>query len=158
MRSVCQVAMMKHSYNVYVRFKDGGQKLKWATLPCPAGIDGQCKHIVATLYSIIDLHHQDVSTIPDVKTCTDKLQMWHVRKPVTDESLLFSDITFVKHDPGKQVKRDLCCNIKEHNLVPEIGKSVTEETLQKLITIYDSTGLKLPVLETIRTTTNMSLC
>ncbi|KAK3108400.1 hypothetical protein FSP39_007216 [Pinctada imbricata] len=149
-RAQCQAAMRQQTYSIYVCFKEQGAKLKWGTCSCPAGIDGQCKHLVATLYSIIDLHRQDVSCIPEVQTCTEKLQMWHVRKPTSDEPLLFSDINFVKHDPEKPVKRDLCAVAKNHNPVPEFAKGVTSDDLRRLVSLYDVSGIQLPVLETIR--------
>jgi len=100
-RGIAAPSMKDKNYKVHLCFKNGGSKMKWATCECPAGNDGQCKHVVAVVYFIIDLYMTGVDKIPDVKTCTDKLQMWHVRKPLTDEPLLFSEIQFVKHDPFK---------------------------------------------------------
>ncbi|XP_064597894.1 uncharacterized protein LOC135464397 [Liolophura sinensis] len=125
-RSQCQASMRQLSYNVFICFK-GSRRLKWSTCSCPAGIDGQCKHLVATLYCLIDLYRLGINKIPDAKTCTQKLQMWHVRKPVTDEPLLFSDINFVKHDPERPVKGDLGCSVKQHNPVPEFASTVTQK-------------------------------
>ena len=105
---------------------------------------------MATLYLIIDLFRQDITRIPDVKTCTDTLQMWHVRKPMTDEPLLFSEIAFVKHDPERPIKRDLCASAKHHNPIPDFANTVSNSKLQKIVNLYDVAGLKLPVLETIR--------
>ncbi|XP_033725418.1 uncharacterized protein LOC117345238 [Pecten maximus] len=149
-RGQCQAAMKQKTYNIYMCLKHGGTKLKWGTCSCPAGIDGQCKHLVATLFCLIDFHRQDVKTMPDVKTCTDKLQLWHVRKPTSDEPLLFRDINFVKHDPFKTVKKDLCAAAATHNPVPEFARSVTGNDLTKLVNLFDASGLNLPVLDTIR--------
>ncbi|XP_064604322.1 uncharacterized protein LOC135469697 [Liolophura sinensis] len=149
-RSQCQASMRQLSYNVFICFK-GSRRLKWSTCSCPAGIDGQCKHLVATLYCLIDLYRLGINKIPDAKTCTQKLQMWHVRKPVTDEPLLFSDINFVKHDPERPVKGDLGCSVKQHNPVPEFASTVTQVKIQKLVNLYDSNCIKLPVIDTIRT-------
>jgi hypothetical protein len=96
------------------------------------------------------MHRQGLENIPDVKTCTDKLQMWHVRKPTSDEPLLFSDIKFVRHDPEKPVKRDLCVNLLTHNPVPDFHKTVTNGDLEKLVKVYDMSGIKLPILDVIR--------
>ena len=71
--------------------------------------------MVAVLYTLIDF----VTSIPQMKLCTDKLQMWHVRKPLTDDPLLFSEIRFVKQDPNKPIKRELSSTVVNHNPVPD---------------------------------------
>lgn len=146
----CTPSMKDKKYAVHMCFKDDGRTLKWATCSCPAGIDGECKHVVALVYFIIDLYRKGVSKIPDIQTCTDKLQMWHVRKPLSDEPLLFSDISFVKHDPLRVSKKELCSTVKYHNPVPDFAKTVKTSQVQKLVKLYDTQGIKLPVIETIR--------
>ena len=74
--------------------------------------------MVAVLYTLIDL----VTSIPQMKSCTDKLQMWHVRKPLTDDPLLLSEIKFVKHEPNKPIKRELSSTVVNHNPVPDFAK------------------------------------
>ena len=124
--------------------------LKWFTCLCPAGNNGRCKHVVATVYFVIDLFRQGVKQIPDIHTCTDKIQIWHARKPLTKEPLLFSDINFVKHDPMKVSKKELCSSVKYHNPVPEFASTVSRSQVEELVRLYDSNGIKLPVLDTIR--------
>ncbi|XP_052235872.1 uncharacterized protein LOC127880788 [Dreissena polymorpha] len=149
-KGVAVPSMKDKDYHVHLCLKNGGTSMKWATCTCPAGNDGQCKHVVAIVYLIIDLHRQGVEKIPDIQTCTDKLQMWHVRKPISDEPLLFSDINFVKHDPFKVAKRELCSTVKYHNPVPHFAKAVSSTQIEKLVKLYDTGGLKLPVIETLR--------
>ena len=105
---------------------------------------------MATVYFVIDFLWQGVKQIPDIQTCTDKIQMWHVRKPLNDEPLLFSDINFVKHNPMKVSKKELCSSVKYHNPVPEFASTVSRSQVEKLVRLYDSNGIKLPVLDTIR--------
>ena len=75
--------------------------------------------------------------------------MWHVRKPLTDDPLLFSEIKFVKHDPNKPIKTELSSTVVNHNPVPDFAK-MTDQKMEKLVKLYDASGVKLPVLETIR--------
>lgn len=106
--------------------------------------------MVAVIYFIIDLHRQGAEKIPDIATCTDKLQMWHVRKPLSDEPLLFSDINFVKHDPFKTTKKELCSSVKYHNPVPHFANKVRKTQLEKLVKLYEANGLNLPIIQTIK--------
>ena len=101
--------------------------------------------MVAVLYTLIDF----VTSIPQMKSCTDKLQMWHVRKPLTDDPLLFGEIKFVKQDPNKPIKRELSSSVVNHNPIPDFAK-MTDQKIEKLVKLYDASGVKLPVLETIR--------
>lgn len=71
---------------------------------------------------LIDLLRQCVSSTPELKSCTEKLQMAHVRKPLTVEPLLFSEIRFVKHDPNKPMKKELSSTVVMHNPIPEFAK------------------------------------
>ena len=57
--------------------------MKWPTCSCPAEIDGPCKHVVVVISKVLDLSRQGLCNIPEARVCTEKLQMWHVRKPLT---------------------------------------------------------------------------
>ena len=76
--------------------------------------------------------------------------MWHVWKPTSDEPLLFSDVNFVKHDPFTVSKKELGSTVKYHNPVPELDSAVRKEQVEKLIRVHDNAGIRIPVLETIR--------
>ena len=57
--------------------------MKWSTCSCPAKIDGPCKHVVVVISKVLDLSRQCLFNILKARVCTEKLQMWHVRKPLT---------------------------------------------------------------------------
>ncbi len=67
-KGVTVPSMKDKDYSVHLCLKNGGTSLKWATCMCPAGNDGQCKHILAVIYFIIDLHRQGAEKIPDIST------------------------------------------------------------------------------------------
>ena len=58
-----------------------------------AGKGGQCKHIVAMLFQIIEYKQIDLTDTPDDLTCIQVLQQWHVPgKDECDEAVLYMRI------------------------------------------------------------------
>ena len=67
----------------------------YSNCTCKADKGGQCKHIVALLFQVIEYKQLDMTEIPDHLTCTQLLQQWHVpRKNESDEAVLYESIVF----------------------------------------------------------------
>ena len=105
---------------------------------CKTGKGGQCKHIVALLFQIIEYKQIDLTDIPDDLTCTQVLQQWHVpRKDECDEAVLYEDIKFVKtsHDKntGSNKKRKTCSstNSKVKNPTPLFAQKIKPDDVKK---------------------------
>jgi hypothetical protein len=82
---------------------------------------------------------------------TEKLQLWHVQKPSSDEPLLVSDINFIKHDPERKEKHhSLGAAIQRHNLFPkDTDSGLTESKIRRFVHGFNCVGADLPVLMNI---------
>ena len=76
-----------------------------AYCPCPAGIDGRCNHLAATLFAIEDMgrkldtakQSESASDVP----CTSKPCAWSVPRRKPAEATTIQSVTFEKHIWGK---------------------------------------------------------
>lgn len=151
-------SMRPNRYSYTICFKDKRGALKWAKCTCPAGMDGECKHIVCVLYYLLDITKAGLTEIPDTSTCTDQLQMWHVKRPATDEPLLVSDMQFVRHKPDTSMQRQtLGCIVQQHNPVPSFATAVKSKDVNKLVRLYSAIGMNIPVIETIASNNSVFL-
>ena len=74
----------------------------YAKCNCKAGAGGCYKHVAAVLYQTVAYKELNIKTVPDGKTCTDRLQRWHVPGEAPNrEDTRFSDLTFEQADPEK---------------------------------------------------------
>ena len=74
----------------------------------------------------------------------------HVRRPISDDPLLFSDIHFVKLDPLQTEQQELACASRYRNTVPNFASSVNTTQVQRMVSLV-SASISLPVLDTIQT-------
>ena len=67
----CVNAAMKSStYTVYAHLNQTNGDVVHSNCTCAAGKGGECKHIVALLFQIIEYKQLDMTEIPDHLTCT----------------------------------------------------------------------------------------
>ena len=89
--------MKNITYTIYVHLNEANGEVVYSNCTCKAGKGGQCKHIVALLFQVIEYKQLDMTEIPDHLTCTQLLQQWHVpRKNESDEAVLYESIVFKK--------------------------------------------------------------
>jgi hypothetical protein len=107
---------------------------------CTAGIGGQCKHVVALLFQVIEYKQLDMTEIPDKPTCTQLLQQWHVPrkyesdKPVLYENMAFKKATYEKYVVGKRRKNEQQApNI--HDPITHFVQKSTKPEVQKLANV-----------------------
>ena len=121
-------AMKSNTYTVYVHLNQANGDVIYSNCTCAAGKGGQCKHIVALLFQIIEYKQLDMTEIPDHLTCTQLLQQWHVpRKDESDDPFLYENIAFKKSDYEKDIqgkKRKKSFRDIEYDPTPEIARTV----------------------------------
>ena len=136
-------AMKNNIYSVYVHLNQENGEILHCNCTCKAGKGGQCKHIVALLFQIIEYKQIDLTDIPDDLTCTQVLQQWHVpRKDEFDEAVLYEDIKFVKTSYEKDTrdtKRKTCSSAKVKNPTPEFAQEIKPNDIEKLATALNKT-------------------
>lgn len=72
---------------------------------CPAGIDGRCNHVAATLFAL-EQHCKEKQTIIDSnESCTSKPCKWSVPRKRKGPVPPIKQINVVKHDYAKPNKR-----------------------------------------------------
>lgn len=128
-----------------------------AYCPCPAGIDGRCNHLAATLFAIEDMgrkldtakQSESASDVP----CTSKPCAWSVPRRKPAEATTIQSVTFEKHIWGKtKRKRDnsSCDDIEDvrapHQRTQDRDFQVIFEKIKQ---IEQKTGKKIGLSTTI---------
>lgn len=78
---------------------------------CPAGIDGRCNHVSATLFAL-DEYCKEREKI-SIESCTSKPCKWNIPRKRKGPVSPISAMSFHKHDYSKQIKTDRTPNIKK---------------------------------------------
>lgn len=93
------------AYTVKIIVEANGNILK-AHCPCPAGADGRCNHLAATLFAIEDKQGRPAErdTTEDVP-CTSKPCKWSVPPKRRSEPTTIREVNFEKHIWRKEGKR-----------------------------------------------------
>jgi len=133
-------------YSVCICLSTDGKKAKWSNCGCPAGIEGKCKHVIASLYGIQNFILLGEDQFPDREGPTERRQVWHIRKPVQKSNcVLYKDITIEKVDPGK-VKSQFGGKIYNYLGKVNVSKTVTQDNLMKCASALEI--LDLPIIST----------
>lgn len=77
---------------------------------CPAGIDGRCNHVTASLFALEN--YSKIKENKDVNNdlpCTSMPCKWNIPWQVRVEPMPVRHVKFVKHEYGKDKKRKLPC-------------------------------------------------
>ena len=130
-------AMRSNTYNVYVHLSEDDGDVVYANCSCIAGKGGQCKHVVALLFQVIEYKQLDMTDIPDHPTCTQLLQQWHVprkdesNEPVLYENILFQKAIYDKNTCGKKRKHDHQTH-QDFNPTPHFARTIKPSEIGKL--------------------------
>ena len=82
-------------------------EIQKAFCPCPAGNDGRCNHLAASLFAMEDIFNKTVNmkeTDTDQLPCTSKPCTWNVPKKRKQEPSTIQGVNFRKHVYGKESK------------------------------------------------------
>ncbi len=97
-------------YTCHIVFISSGN-LSSSQCGCPAGVDGRCNHVTATLFAAAEyckqrseLKNKPKSSIEEL-SCTSQKCKWNVPRERTGNVTPIANMTFIKHDYSKQKKK-----------------------------------------------------
>ena len=80
---------------------------------CPAGVDGRCNHVAATLFALEGYFKHQTKESENV-SCTSKPCTWNIPRKRKVDNLVISDCKFRKHQHGKaKVEKDFALKVQE---------------------------------------------
>lgn len=151
-RALVEASMKRIAYHLVICIDLVPMGIKWSHCQCIAGIDGDCKHVIATCYYI--QHHVlcGDSSFTCVVAPTQLPQVWHMKKPTNDEPVIFTDLEIKKYTPGSIISRKrksekqsaVASYIKNIRLADYANKESLEAFANSLA------HLEFPILETWR--------
>ena len=86
-----------YTCNIILRGQSLVQK---AFCGCPAGVDGRCNHVAATLFAMEEFCNSRAET-ETATACTSQPCKWNVPRKRKGEVVQVSQIKFCKHEYGK---------------------------------------------------------
>lgn len=123
---------------------------------CPAGVDGRCNHICATLFYLESVFKTNSKLSADEVSCTSLPCKWTIPSKRKGEVQPISAMKFTKHDYNKRNKRTLftkedkeCQSNSSESAVKECNSSNNESSTGKFLNNQKLKGLfsKLQDLE-----------
>ena len=104
-------AKLKKVYTVRTVLHPSGDIIAKAVCGCPAGVDGRCNHLAATLFAIEDQWDNVASVTGDISQpqnsipCTSQPCQWNLpsKRKLNPEPI--QSLKFAKHKYGKEKKR-----------------------------------------------------
>lgn len=96
----------KAVYTCYIVMTSIGNELR-AQCGCPAGVDGRCNHVTATLFALDEYCKQRVKASQDSSdlSCTSKPCKWNVPRKRKGSVVSIANMQFSKHDYAKPQKK-----------------------------------------------------
>ena len=135
-------------YSVQIAFNKDGS-VNQASCGCPAGVDGRCNHVTASLFALESFStssecNNNLSEDPTTP-CTSKPCKWNVpRQKKVDPSPIRS-MTFVKHEYGKEKSPKAVKTVRDVRAPHQ--QNVTQEQLSNVLEMVKGveakTGKKL---------------
>ena len=133
-KATVHATMKKLNYTVYVHLNQETGDVIRGHCSCKAGKGGQCKHVAAMLYQIIDYVQLELLEVPSSLTCTQVLQQWNVpHGEVSDDAVLFEDIAFKKSSYLKDKKRKYRTERNQNYNPTPSNRQVTETDIKTLV-------------------------
>jgi len=142
-RGQIKAAMKQKIYVVNICMNTSfSTSIKWKTCGCPAGVNGECKHVVAVLLYIH--HHITIQeqNFPESIPPTEKQQVWHIKKPVSDGEILVMDMPMSRNSQNCKSE-----SASEYAASVDVTKCVTKATLMQLC---QDLPVGFPIVDTIR--------
>lgn len=104
-------------YTCYIVLTSLGNVLR-AQCGCPAGIDGRCNHVTATMFALDEYCKQRTKTESDPSdlSCTSKPCKWNVPRKRKGNVMPIANIKFAKHDYSKSKKKRRSFTSPQHDV------------------------------------------
>ena len=144
------------AYSCYIILRKNGL-VQRAFCGCPAGIDGRCNHVAATLFSL-----EEFCKVRDRKeatkdSCTSQKCKWNVPKKRKGDVMSISEMAFQKHEYGKKkVKRNPAIP-PAHDVRAEHQRGTDNTKLYNILTkvrnFQDKTGKVIGLSHVLQKTT-----
>lgn len=123
----------------------GSAEIKKAYCPCPAGSDGRCNHLAATLFAIEDLFTKATNSAENNDVpCTSKPCTWNVPKKRKLEATTIQSVKFEKHILGKEKReRKASIEVTGKSEYHQQTKDDSEQLLRNVREVEQKTGKKI---------------
>ena len=104
-------------YTCYFVMSSLGNVLR-AQCGCPAGIDGRCNHVTATMFALDEYCKKRAKTESDPSdvSCTSKPCKWNVPRKRKGNVVPVANIQFAKHDYSKSKKKRKSSITPQHDV------------------------------------------
>lgn len=145
-KSKVSPSMKKGVYTVKIVL-DSSSCIQQASCHCPAGVDGRCNHLAATLFMLESL--DDNSNKENCRTemqsenipCTSKPCTWNIPNKKKSKASPIQSMDFIKHEWGKKKKHS------PRNILPDPGQHKATPTeldsfYKKVKMLEEETGMK----------------
>ncbi|XP_065069968.1 uncharacterized protein LOC135694980 [Rhopilema esculentum] len=136
--------MKNTSYNVYVHLDQSDGEILYSKGMCKAGQSGCCKHVAALLFTLLDFTNAQYSKIPDMLTCTQVAQKWHVPSATSmtlSAAGKFDDVIFSKYEPNKEKKRAFASQASQDDCAtPQFAQKVSANAFKQLANDLSDAG------------------
>jgi len=90
------------AYTVKIIMENNSNNILNAICPCPAGVDGRCNHLAATLFAIENIQSKANTQVH--VPCTSQPCKWSVPPKRRAEPTTIQEVNFQKHVWGKREK------------------------------------------------------
>ena len=133
----------KMVYTCYIRLSSLGYVVS-AKCGCPAGIDGRCNHVCATLFYLDSFYKNNSKQCNDESSCTSKPCKWNIPRKRKGEVEPISSMKFRKHDCNKVNKRPIPSKndaVQSRTATPEpVGDEKLKVLFKRLKELEKETG------------------
>lgn len=140
------------AYTVRIIVNSSGD-IEKAHCPCPAGVDGRCNHLVATLFAVEDKQRNFVNETENISSapCTSKPCKWSVPPKKKCQPTAIQDVSFTKHVFKNQEAKPRRKRMDRTPLTSQSNHDFND-IYNKLKELEQRTGKKIGLIHTIPNT------
>ena len=144
------------AYTCYIILREQGL-VERVFCGCPAGVDGRCNHVVATLLAMEEFCKSRAET-ETATACTSQPCKWNVPRKRKGEVVPVSQIKFCKHEYGKSKteRSTLTSNTKLYNIFSKVRDF--EEKTGKVLGLSHVLQQKTPEQNKVEVLRDHSYC
>lgn len=121
-------------YTCHIVMTSFGNMLR-AKCACPAGVDGRCNHVTATMFALDEYSKQRVKVDSSDISCTSKPCSWNVPRKRKGNIVPIAKIKFSKHDYLKSKKKRKSFAEPEHDVRALDQRSWPEQKVKNMLNL-----------------------